>query len=97
MTCVYGLQGNEDKIQFLQELRDIRTACLGPWMVAGDFNLVYKDADNNNANYNRAMMGWFRRFINDLPLHGRKYTWSNQQDSPTLAKLDRVLCWPPGQ
>ena len=23
LTCVYGLQGNEDKIQFLQELRDI--------------------------------------------------------------------------
>ena len=42
-------------------------------------------------------MGRFRRFINDLalkeiPLHGRKYTWSNQQDSPTLVKLDRVSC-----
>ena len=66
-------------------------------MVAGDFNLIYRDEDKNNANYNRAMMGRFRRFINDLalkeiPLHGRKYTWSNQQNSPTLVKLDRVLC-----
>lgn len=24
--------------------------------------------------------------------HGRKYTWSNLQNSPTLAKLDWVLC-----
>jgi hypothetical protein len=37
------------------------------------------------------------RFIDDLalkeiPLHGRKFTWSNQQESPTLVKLDRVLC-----
>ena len=97
---MYGPQGNDDKIQFLQELRDIRAACPGPWvvgLVAGDFNLIYRDEDKNNANYNRAMMGGFRRFINDLalkeiPLHGRKYTWSNQQNSPTLVKLDRVLC-----
>jgi hypothetical protein len=97
LTCVYGPQGNDDKIQFLQELRDIRAACPGPWMIAGDFNLIYKDEDKNNTNYNRAMMGRFRRFINDLalkdiPLHGRKYTWSNHQDSPTLVRLDRVLC-----
>ena len=66
-------------------------------MVAGDFNLIYKDDDKNNYNYNRVMMGRFRRFINNLslkeiPLRGRKYTWSNQQVSPTLVKLDRVLC-----
>ena len=66
-------------------------------MVAGDFNLIYKDDDKNNYNYNRVMMGRFRRFINNLslkeiPLHGRKYTWSNQQVSPTLVKFDIVLC-----
>jgi exonuclease III len=66
-------------------------------MVAGDFNLIYRDEDKNNTNYNSAMMGRFRRLINDLalkkiPLRGRKYTWSNQQNSPTLVKSDRVLC-----
>jgi hypothetical protein len=43
------------------------------------------------------MMGRFRRFINDqalkeIPLHGRHFTWSNQHATPTLVKLDRVLC-----
>jgi len=43
------------------------------------------------------MMGRFRRLISDLelrdlPLLGRKYTWSNQQDVPTLVKLDRIIC-----
>jgi hypothetical protein len=43
------------------------------------------------------MMGRFRKFIDDtslidLPLIGRKYTWSNHQVSPTLVRLDRVLC-----
>ena len=87
-TCVYGSQGNEEKVQFLQELRDIREAFPGPWMMAGDFNLIYKDEDKNKSNYNRAMMGRFRRFINDLalkdvPLPGRKFTRSNLQNSPT--------------
>jgi hypothetical protein len=26
-----------------------------------------------------------------MPLHGRKFTWSNQQDVPTLVQLDRVF------
>ena len=40
------------------------------------------------------MMGCFQRLINDLglkeiPLHGRKFTWTNNHVS---VKLDRVLC-----
>jgi exonuclease III len=99
LTCVYGPQGNQEKIQFLQELRNIRNQCSGPWLVVGDFNLVYKDGDKNNSNLNRAMMGRFRRWINDvavteLPLHGRKFTWSSSpySASPTLVRLDRVFC-----
>jgi hypothetical protein len=97
LTCVYGPQRTDDKIQFLQELRDIRAACSGPWILVGDFNLIYKDEDKSNSNYNRAMMGHFRKLIDDLALkevllHGRKYTWSNQQEAEILVKLDRVLC-----
>ena len=59
--------------------------------------MIYCSEDKNNENINRAMMGRFRRFVNDLelkeiPLLGRRYTWSNGRDSPTLVKLDRVLC-----
>jgi hypothetical protein len=97
LTCVYGPQGDSEKIEFLQELRDIRNACVGPWVLAGDFNLIYKSSDKNNTNINRATIGRFRRMINDLslkeiPFHGRKFTWSNQQVDPVLVKLDRVFC-----
>ena len=93
-TCVYGPQGTEQKIEFLQELRDIRQACLGPWTIARDYNLIYREEDKSNDNFNRAMMGRFRRLINDLglkeiPLHGHKFTWTNNH---VLVKLDRVLC-----
>lgn len=44
-------------------------------------------------------MGRFRRWINDmavseLPLHGRKFTWSSSPSSisPTLVKLDHLFC-----
>jgi hypothetical protein len=82
LTCVYGPQSSDDKILFMQELKDIRTQCPGPWLVGGDFNLIYKDEDKNNSNLNRTMMGRFRRVINDLaikeiPLVGRRFTWAS--------------------
>jgi hypothetical protein len=97
LTNVYGPQSNEDKISFLLELRQIRVECHGPWVVSGDFNLIYKEEDKNNANCNRAMMGSFKKFIDDtslidLPIIGRKYTWSDHQVSPTLVRLDKVMC-----
>ena len=66
-------------------------------MLARDFNMIYNSEDKNNDNLNMAMMGRFRRFVNDMelkeiPLLGRRYTWSNERASPTLVKLDRVLC-----
>uniref|UniRef100_A0A453SB23 Endonuclease/exonuclease/phosphatase domain-containing protein n=3 Tax=Aegilops tauschii subsp. strangulata TaxID=200361 RepID=A0A453SB23_AEGTS len=97
LTIVYGPQHDNDKIAFLQEIRDVRANCAGPWMLCGDFNLIYRDEDKNNGNLNRRMMGRFRRVINDLALkeiylNGRRYTWSNEQTPPTLVHLDRVLC-----
>lgn len=66
-------------------------------MIAGDFNMIYSAEDKNNDNLNRALMGPFRRFVNELelkeiPLLGRRYTWSNAREAPTLVKLDMVMC-----
>lgn len=96
-TGVYGLQLDAHKLLFLQELRDVRVACTGPWAIAGDFNLIYRGADKSNANIDRVMMGKFRRLLNDLELKeiellGRRFTWSNERAGPTLVHLDRVFC-----
>jgi hypothetical protein len=58
---------------------------------------IRRDEDKNNSNLNRRLMGKFRRCINDLALkeiylNGRRYTWTNGQDPPTLVLLDRALC-----
>jgi hypothetical protein len=49
-TGVYGPQLDEHKIQFLNELRLIRSKCLGPWIIGGDFNLIYRAEDKSNDN-----------------------------------------------
>jgi hypothetical protein len=35
LACIYGQQGNDESIAFLQELCDIRSACNGPWVLSG--------------------------------------------------------------
>lgn len=97
LSIVYGPQDNNAKIAFLQEIRDVRDACPGPWLICGDFNMIYRDEDKNNDNLNRRMMGRFRHVLNDLALKeiylsGWRFTWSNEQNPPTLVHLDRVLC-----
>jgi exonuclease III len=94
-TGVYGPQSDALKVQFLQQLRLVRQDCTGPRVVGGDFNLIYQAEDKNNSNLDWAKMGRSRRFINDVELHeipllGRKFTWSNERESPTLVRLDRV-------
>jgi exonuclease III len=97
LSCVYAPQGNHEKIQFLQDLRLIRTHCSGPWLVVGDFNMILSDEDKSNSNVDRAMMGRFRRWKDDLallelPLIGRRFTWSNGHACPTLVRLDMMFC-----
>ncbi|WVZ76816.1 hypothetical protein U9M48_024747 [Paspalum notatum var. saurae] len=86
-TRVYDPQEDDDKVLFMQQLRDVRSLCSCLWLVT----------DKNNNNLNWALMGRFKRFLDDmeikkLPLVGRKFTWSNERSSPTLVRLDRVFC-----
>lgn len=96
LTSVYGPKSNEEKTLFLEELEAIRDACAGPWVVAGDFNLILEETDKNNARINRRNMLGFRRVVDrlelrDIHLLGRLFTWNNECHNSTLVKLDRVL------
>jgi hypothetical protein len=96
-TGVYGPHQDNLKHAFLQELGEVRNECVGPWIIAGDFNMIYRAEDKNNSNVNRSLLGNFRNWINflelkEIPLVGRRFTWSNQREDPTLVKLDHVFC-----
>jgi exonuclease III len=97
LTTVYGPHTDDEQVEFLNELRDIRATHNGGWIVMGDFNMIYQACDKNNPNVSRRSMGRFRRAIDDLelrelPLHGRRYTWSNERETPTLERLDHIFC-----
>jgi exonuclease III len=96
ISVVYGPQGDHEKLIFLDELQDIRAAHVGPWLLCGDFNLIYKASDKNNAKLNRCLMRVFRSFLQEtelakLHLHGRLYTWSSEQVHPPLSRIDRAF------
>ena len=68
----------------------------GASLIWGDFNLIYQAIDKNIGRLNRRMMNAFRHFISEtelqeLHLKGRRFTWSNERDTSTLERLDRVL------
>ncbi|XP_022680743.1 uncharacterized protein LOC111256665 [Setaria italica] len=96
LTAVYGPQPEADKVEFLDELRSVQQLATALWVIAGDFNLLLRASDKNRNNINRRNLGRFRRFVDELQLkdvylHGRRYTWSNEREDPTMAQLDRVL------
>lgn len=100
ITGVYGPQGNQQKRRFIEELKIVKRLVTQKWLVVGDFNLIYKIEDKNNSRINRRLMGKFRQAIEDLELkelnlHGRKYTWSNGQENPTMSRIDRIFCTVP--
>lgn len=93
---MYGPTLDAQKIEFMQELIDIRELIVGPWAVLGDFNLLANPEDKSNDHINRRMMARFRSKLNILELkevylNGRRYTWSNERGRATLEKLDHIF------
>jgi hypothetical protein len=79
LPSVYGPAQDQDKPDFLSELHDLRVVCLGPWLLADDFNLIYSVEDKNNNKLNRCLMGQFRSFLNaatlkEVHLNGQVFT-----------------------
>jgi hypothetical protein len=98
LTGVYGPQGDLEKKMFTRELRQLKQFVGDLWLLIGDFNLIYKEQDKNNSRINRRLMLRFRRALNhlevkDIQLMGGKYTWSNQQQEPTMTRIDRVFLY----
>lgn len=96
ITAVYGPQNTPDKLRFLTELAALKPLVLKEWLVLGDFNLICKAEEKSNTNVNFRLMGQFRNTIDllemrDLPLCGKKFTWSNERAGTTLTRIDRML------
>ncbi|XBH72101.1 hypothetical protein VPH35_099475 [Triticum aestivum] len=92
LVAVYGTSYNEFKLDFFAELHDIMDGLTYPALLGGDFNLVRSTADKNNGVINSQFSYLFNKWcLMEINIANRKYTWSNNQDSPIFATIDRVF------
>jgi Asp-tRNA(Asn)/Glu-tRNA(Gln) amidotransferase C subunit len=65
-------------------------------LVGGDFNIIRRQEEKNNDNFNSRWPFIFNAIIEsldlrELALSGRQFTWANRKVNPTYEKLDRIL------
>lgn len=74
LTCVYEPRSNDEKILFLQELRQIRSACHDPWVVVGDeWSCGFPVGTcKRNPTSTRSCS----RYVNHVPIGGMAYEGS---------------------
>jgi hypothetical protein len=80
---VYGPSIAEGKLNFINWLENIQMSEDLDWFLLGDFNLIRKPEDRNKPGGNSKMF-FFNKFIFklglvEIPLQGRKFTWSKVQ------------------
>jgi hypothetical protein len=97
LTNVYASCTPDGKWRFLNWFHNIGMSEEIGWLVVGDFNLLRKSKDRNKPTGNISEMLEFNAAISnqrleELQLHGTKYTWTNKQLSPLLEHLDWFFC-----
>jgi hypothetical protein len=98
-TNIYGPAHNEERMDFISWLAERNSSDMHLWMIMGDFNLIRgpenrsrSGGDSNNMmNFNAIIQA---HDLEEIPLKGREFTWSNMQDSPLLERLDWVFTSP---
>jgi hypothetical protein len=101
LTIVYGPCTPEGKLDFIDWIENIQMADGVDWLVVGDFNLIRDPYNRNKPSVEVNIMLLFNEAISaqgwiELPLDGRKFTWSNKQAFPLLERLEYFLAQAPG-
>ena len=93
---VYGAAQEENKDEFLAELARFCDTCKDPILVGGDFNIIRFACEKNKNNGVHKHTDLFNSIIAsqeliEIQMTGGRFTLSNNQEFPTLEKLDRDL------
>jgi hypothetical protein len=78
---------------FTNRLKNIQIPPEVDWLIVGDFNLMRHPHNRNRPGADLSEMFLFNEAISalglvEIPLQGRKCTWSNKQTPPLLERLD---------
>jgi exonuclease III len=96
ITNIYGPTASDDRNSFTNWLLNFDSSPMDYWMILGDFNLIRSPENRNREGGDVNNMLLFNRIISqhdleEIPLKGRAFTWSNMQDTPLLEKLDWIF------
>ena len=96
LIVVYGTAYAVDKLDFIVELHESMDNLCYLVLFGGDFNLIREAKDKSSGNINTSWTFLFNDWINkwglmEYKLSNRVYTWSNNQDNPIFATIDRVF------
>jgi hypothetical protein len=74
---------------FIREIKSLNQSSLQPWVIIGDFNLIYKDEDKINGRFNRNLMTRFKKVLDhlevkEIPLVGKKIHMVQWSRPPNL-------------
>jgi len=90
---IYGPCHGQAREQFIQWLYNLNIPDTEDWLLLGDFNFIRSPNNRNrsggDANDMFIFNDWIRsQHLTEIPIKGRKYTWSNMQENPLLEQLD---------
>ena len=101
LVTVYGPRQNPARYNFVNWLHDLIIPDDANWLLLGDFNFMRTMDNRNKLGGEINDMFIFNEVIGhlgliELPLKGRKYTWTNMQTVPLLEQIDCSLQLPRG-
>ncbi|XP_070015628.1 uncharacterized protein [Nicotiana sylvestris] len=96
MTGVYAPNCDRERQEVWWEIGAVRGLFLGPWVVAGDFNIIRFPSEKRNCTRFTRAMTEFSDFIEDMELidlqmEGGNYTWAIGGRQETSSRIDRFL------
>lgn len=100
MANVYGPNAEGERDLFWDSLSSVLAQCISSVASScvhwGDLNIIKYPHEKKRGRYISSSMARFSEFINehelvDLPLVGRKITWSNNQERAAVSRIDRFL------
>ena len=99
LVAVYGPCRGEERETFVSWLYNLPILPDTLWLVLGDFNFIRAPDSRNKPGGDVNDMFIFNEVIGhlgleELPLKGRAYTWSNMQAEPLLEQLDWFFTTP---
>lgn len=93
LVNIYGPFTGEHRDLFTKWLFNLIIPSTEDWLLLGDFNYIRSPDNRNKPGGNAQDMFTFNDFIREqhlteLPIKGRRFTWSNMQQDPLLEQLD---------